>query len=107
MQVLSEPRLKEEGGGEKVRLFYQQVCSSIRRVDSKTPCMVGASPFYNRERLEEACTRTTHRVRALSATLCSLGRARSRVLATVLACIHSAYVQQVLLDLDNVIYNFK
>ena len=52
-EVMSEPRVKpEQVPDEHVRSFYAEACATVLKSDPRTPCIIGAAPFYDRGRLE-------------------------------------------------------
>lgn len=54
-EPLSEPRVEPDASGvadDAVRNFYMRACIAIATVDPRTPCMVGATRFYNKHRLD-------------------------------------------------------
>jgi hypothetical protein len=52
-EVLSEPRVKpDKVPDDVVRSFYTSACTAVLRADPRTPCIIGAAPFYDRSRLE-------------------------------------------------------
>ena len=55
-EILSEPRVHppHEVSAEAVRSTYEAAVEAIQRVDPHTPCIVGAAPFYDRTRLQDA-----------------------------------------------------
>lgn len=52
-EIMSEPRVQDTPP-EIVREFYRAACAAVHAEDSRTPCVVGAAPFYNLHGLEGA-----------------------------------------------------
>ncbi|KAL3906439.1 MAG: hypothetical protein SGPRY_010545 [Prymnesium sp.] len=52
-EIMSEPRVRNISP-EAVRDFYREGCHAVHAEDPRTPCIVGAAPFYNIHGLEGA-----------------------------------------------------
>ena len=55
-EVLSEPRVRPSDGSgvvESVRSFYAAACGAVHAEDPRTPCMIGAAPYYRSTALED------------------------------------------------------
>lgn len=52
-EIMSEPRVRDVPA-EVVRNFYQEACHTVQKEDPRTPCVVGAAPFYSIHGLEGA-----------------------------------------------------
>ena len=51
-EILSEPRVQpNQVPIEQVREFYEELITSVQRVDARTPIFVGPAPFYSRANL--------------------------------------------------------
>ena len=50
-EIMSEPRVRD-ASSETVRDFYRDACAAVHSEDPRTPCVVGAAPFYNIHGLE-------------------------------------------------------
>lgn len=62
-EILSEPRVQpNEVTAEHVRGFYQEAVGAVQAVDRRTPCLVGAAPYYSRSNLEDALLPDHHNI---------------------------------------------
>ena len=55
-EVLSEPRVRPSDGdgvAESVRSFYAAACAAVHAEDPRTPCMIGAAPYYRSTSLQD------------------------------------------------------
>lgn len=52
-EILSEPRDKGVDA-QTVREFYEGGCAAVQQTDPRTPCLVGAAPYYKLFRLGES-----------------------------------------------------
>jgi aryl-phospho-beta-D-glucosidase BglC (GH1 family) len=55
-EILSEPHPKKPATGIDVRTFYEALINEIRKVDQRTPLMIGANDHYDINLLEEVYT---------------------------------------------------
>lgn len=61
-EILSEPHPRKPATGEDVKLFYEDLIAEIRKIDAKTPLMIGANDHYDINLMEEVLTAADNNV---------------------------------------------